>query len=228
MKKLLISAGPTHEAIDAVRYIANRSSGRMGIAIAEAGREAGWEVTLLLGPVSTAPPKRMRVERFTSTADLSRLLEEHFTECNVLIMAAAVADYRPAKSLPSKLQRNPETLRLELVPTPDLVQACAKKRKPHQRILGFALEDLESLDDRAMQKLRGKKLDAIVANPIETMGSADIAAKVFTPDGKVHEMQKGASIDKTAFATWLVDWIERVLFTPSDSGGQSPPYCKSK
>ena len=87
----LITAGPTHEAIDAVRYVANHSSGRMGIALTNAARDTGCDVTLLLGPVQTEPPKGVHIERFTSTDDLQRLLETHFPLCDVLVMAAAVA-----------------------------------------------------------------------------------------------------------------------------------------
>ena len=211
MKRVLITAGPTHEAIDAVRYIANRSSGRMGIAIAEAARDAGWDVTLLLGPVCTSPPEHVRVERFTSTDDLARLLDANFPTCEVLIMAAAVADYLPANPAQDKLPRNSEGLRLELVPTPDLVQLCARKRQSHQRIVGFALEEPESLDARAMQKLRTKQLDAIVANPLGTMDSECIAAKIFTPDARTHWPVHAGTINKLSFAKWLVGWIETEL-----------------
>ena len=204
---MLITAGPTHEAIDAVRYIANRSSGRMGIAIAEAARDARWDVTLLLGPVCAAPPEGVRVEHFTSTDDLKRLLDVHFASCDVLIMAAAVADYRPVHASSAKLPRGSGNLTLELTPTADLVKACAEKRQPHQRIVGFALQEPSRLDERAAKKLRDKNLDAIVANPLETMGSGQIAAKVFTPDGRVHSPEQGGTIDKQAFAKWLVEWI---------------------
>ncbi len=212
MKRVLVTAGPTHESIDAVRYIANRSSGRMGIAIAEAARDADWEVTLLLGPVSATPPEKLHTERFTSTADLQRLLEVHFPACDVLIMAAAVADYALAKPSSGKLPRDKENLRLELVPTPDLVAACAEKRQQHQQIVGFALEEPARLDQRAAMKLRTKQLDAIVANSLETMGSDLIAAKIFTPDGSVHTPPNHAPIDKRTFAAWLMDWIEGHLF----------------
>ncbi len=208
MKRMLITAGPTHEAIDSVRYISNRSSGRMGIAIAAAARDAGWDVTLLLGPVCAAPPERVRVERFTSTDDLKRLLDVHFATCDVLIMAAAVADYRPVHASSVKLPRGSGNLTLELTPTVDLVKACAEKRQPHQRIVGFALEEPALLNERAMQKLRSKKLDAIVANPLETMDSERVAAKVLTADGRVHAPEQDGTIDKQAFAKWLVDWID--------------------
>jgi phosphopantothenoylcysteine decarboxylase/phosphopantothenate--cysteine ligase len=180
----------------------------MGIAIAAAARDAGWDVTLLLGPVCAAPPEGVRVEHFNSTDDLVRLLDVHFATCNVLIMAAAVADYRPVRASSSKLSRGSGNLTLELTPTADLVKACAEKRKLHQRIVGFALEDPKQLDARALEKLRKKSLDAIVANPLETMGSERINAKVFTPDGSTHTPEQARTMDKSAFARWLVNWIE--------------------
>ncbi len=104
-RQLLITAGPTHEPIDQVRYLANRSSGRLGVCLAEAGQAAGWTVTLLLGPVSLPPPESVRTLRFESAADLDRLLIDEFPRCDVLIMAAAVADYRPRQADVSKLER---------------------------------------------------------------------------------------------------------------------------
>jgi phosphopantothenoylcysteine decarboxylase/phosphopantothenate--cysteine ligase len=212
MKRMVITAGPTHEAIDAVRYIANRSSGRMGIAIAEAAHDAGWDVTLLLGPVGEAGPDRIRVERFTSTEDLERLLAVAFPECDVLMMAAAVADYRPKSMSGQKIPRVDGRFSLELESTPDLVGACAKIKKQHQLIVGFALEEPSRLNERAVQKLRDKNLNAIVANPLETMGSGQIAAKVFTPDGREHFPPHDGTMDKQVFAKWLVGWIEREFF----------------
>lgn len=211
MKRMLITAGPTHEAIDAVRYIGNRSSGRMGIALAEAARDAGWDVTLLLGPVASSPPCGVQVERFTSANDLSNLLSKHFADCDVLVMAAAVADFRPISLGTGKIERGRETLTLQLQPTPDLVAGCSSSKKPGQKIIGFALEVSARLDERAAQKLRIKKLDAIVANPIETLDSPRIAAKVLTPDGRVYAPPSGTSIDKSQFAAWLISWITTEL-----------------
>lgn len=214
MKCMLISAGPSHEAIDTVRYIANRSSGRMGSALAQAAYAAGWHVTLLLGPVPEAPLREFRVERFTSTDDLRRLLDEHFATCDVLIMAAAVADYTPAIKETGKLPRQRDGLVLKLIPTPDLVAACAARRKPHQRVIGFALEEPLQLDKRAAEKLRSKKLDAIVANALGTMNSEMISAKLLTPDGKVHCPPTPGPLHKSDFAEWLIRWIDQNLLGP--------------
>ncbi len=206
-RRLLITAGPTHEPIDAVRYLANRSSGRLGLALAAAAREAGWDVTLLLGPVATAPPAGVTTQRFESTADLAARLEACFPECDVLIMAAAVADYRPRPVARGKLPREGAEVRLELEPTPDLVAACAARKRPGQRLIGFALEEAAELEVRAAEKLRRKGLDAIVANPLETMGAADIRAVVLTAGGERLIPAEGRPLDKAAFARWLIAWL---------------------
>jgi phosphopantothenoylcysteine decarboxylase/phosphopantothenate--cysteine ligase len=217
---ILITAGPTHEAIDDVRYLANRSSGRMGIALAEAAREAGCEVTLLLGPVPIEPSwqdcgstdalchslSAFRVERFESTADLQRLLDSHFLACDVLIMAAAVADYRPVVRTSGKLPRHGGQRTLDLEPTPDLVAGCVARRRGGQRIIAFALGEPEQLACRAIEKMRSKGVDAIVANPLVTMGSDSITAVVYTPTGETFTPNPPTG-DKQAFAVWLVRWL---------------------
>jgi phosphopantothenoylcysteine decarboxylase/phosphopantothenate--cysteine ligase len=238
-RRMLITAGPTREPIDAVRYIANRSSGRMGVALAEAARDAGWNVTLLLGPVSLDPPAGVQIIPFESTADLAELLEEHFPACDVLIMAAAVADYRPrrasapqsasgpkseprrvsertvhAEDLPPdrKLPRYDQPLVLELEPTPDLVAQCTARKRPDQRIIGFALEQSTALAERAREKLARKGLDAIVGNPLSTMGAADVTATVFTATGGVITLPgpraASAPVSKGEFARRLIEWVD--------------------
>ncbi len=210
-RHMLITAGPTHEPIDAVRYIANRSSGRMGLALAAAARDAGWRVTLALGPVALAEPAGVAAHRFQTTAELAALLDEHFPRCDVLVMAAAVADYRPRAASAGKLPRGTGPLTLELEPTPDLVAACAARKRPGQRIVGFALESAQELERRAADKLRRKGLDAIVANPLATMGAADVRATVFTAAGGRVELAADEALSKEDFARRLVAWIESDL-----------------
>lgn len=211
--RILITAGPTHERVDDVRYLANRSSGQMGVALAEAAARAGAEVTLLLGPVAIQPAHQgpgvppIRVERFESTADLQHLLQKHFATCDVLIMAAAVADYRMPAGLTGKLPRKGDKLVLELEPTPDLVAHCATQRRPDQFIVAFALEEPANLQQRAQEKMRAKGVDAIVANPLETMGSRLVSAAVYTADGRRFAPET-ASTHKQAFACWLFQWIQ--------------------
>jgi len=210
LSRILITAGPTHERIDDVRYLANRSSGLMGIALAQAARDVGCEVTMLLGPVSKetrlAADECSTVHAFESTADLQRLLDEHFPDCDVLIMAAAVADYRPAAQSAGKLPRKGERLILELEPTPDLVAGCAARKRGDQRIIAFALEEPARLHDRAVEKMRTKSVDAIVANPLGTMGSTSVSATIYTARGET-STPPAESLDKPAFAAWLIAWM---------------------
>jgi len=241
-RAMLITAGPTHEPLDAVRYLANRSSGQLGLCLAEAARDAGWRTTLLLGPIARPPPTDVQTLRFESTADLARLLEKHFSLCDVLIMAAAVADYRPRQVMDGKRPRTGQKWLLELEPTPDLLAACSARRRPGQRIVGFALEDQPSLDQRARQKLQAKGLDAIVASPLETMGSDQIRPVILTRAGHKIVPQLGTLtattppaaggaaylLTKRAFATWLIEWIERQWFSPpTTTGGPDASGCRA-
>ena len=148
--KILVTAGPTREPIDAVRFISNRSSGKMGIALASAALEAGHEATLLLGPgpEDHTAPSACRLIRFGSAAELQQLLESHWPEHQVLVMAAAVADYRPSEPFDGKISRDPDrALTLHLEPVPDLVARMAAARRPDQRVVAFALEEPEALEE---------------------------------------------------------------------------------
>lgn len=208
--RILITAGPTREPIDDVRFISNRSSGRMGIALADAAADAGHEVTLLLGPVlvHAAAHERCEVVRFQTAADLQRLLEQHFPSCEVLIMAAAVADYRPAQRVEGKLPREEGGgLSLRLEPIPDLVAAVAQSKRPGQRVIAFALEEPDRLEARADEKMRRKGVDAIVANPLETMEDPRIAPVLLTASGG--RIDPGP-MSKPDFARWLVAQLPRV------------------
>jgi phosphopantothenoylcysteine decarboxylase / phosphopantothenate---cysteine ligase len=209
--RLLITAGPTYEPIDAVRFIGNRSSGRLGVAVAESAAERGWAVTLLLGPTRTEPSdSRIRVARFRTTADLQALLRAELPRHDVLVMAAAVADYRPkagAADLYGKTRRTDAGLTLELEATPDLLAECATLRRPDQLVVGFALEPREEMLASARSKLARKKLDLIVANPLETMDGDRIEAVVLGKDGSEHRTD--GPITKVAFAGWLLSLVER-------------------
>lgn len=217
MNRWLITAGPTYEPIDAVRFIGNRSSGRVGTAIAAAAARGGAsgngsasnaQVTLLVGPVDSSVlkdlPENVTVERFTSAADLQALLRKRWPEHDVLVMAAAVADYRLHNVSSGKLPRSDvgESMRLTLSPTPDLVAEMSKIKRGDQRIIGFALEDPADLRERAMRKLSRKGLDAIVANPLETMDAETIAPTLFKADGSE---QSPGSMPKAEFGRWIVE-----------------------
>ncbi len=212
--RLLITAGPTQEPIDAVRFIGNRSSGRMGIALAAAAIERGWATTLLLGPTPLDPPApragaagSIRVERYRTAADLRAALARHWPHHDVLVMAAAVADYRPAPTAgadaDTKLKRTGARLHLELEPTEDLVAEAAAAARTDQVVIGFALEPAATLEAEARRKLVAKGLDAIVANPLDTMDSDRISASLHTASGET--FVPPADMTKADFATWLLD-----------------------
>ncbi len=208
MPRLLITAGPTHEPIDSVRYIANRSSGRLGMALAESGAARGWPVELLLGPVGEVTAVAgVSVRRFVTTADLERLLMERFPHCDILIQAAAVADFRPLAGPggAGKIERSSEGLTLRLESTPDLVAACTRVRRADQRVVAFALEARETMLERARAKLERKGVDFIVANPLETMESGEIEGFLLRP----HETGANTPgpLPKRDFAEWLLDQL---------------------
>ena len=207
--RILITAGPTREPIDDVRFISNRSSGQMGFALAQAASAAGHEVTLLLGPVLLPPSvaERVNVIRFNTTADLEVLLAEHFPKCDVLVKAAAVADYRPARYIKGKTPRG-NGLKIELEPTPDLVAGCAKTKRADQTIIAFALEDPLVLETRAVEKMQRKKVDAILANPLQTMDASDIEPILFYADGR---RDAPGRMGKPELAKWLIGQIPAVV-----------------
>lgn len=241
-RRMLITAGPTHEAIDPVRFLGNRSSGKLGVALAAAAHAAGWQVTLLLGPtkVDAPPPDRWRTERFVSTDDLAALLDVHLPQCDVLVMTAAVADYRPRHRSATKLPRTDAGMSIELEPTPDLVARCVDRKRADQVIVAFALEDPADLEARARRKMHRKGVDAIVANPLSTMDADTIDAHVLIADPRKLSPRKAADnpeipriprpippegsaesaggdlhpgpMPKVEFAAWLVDWLDH--FTP--------------
>ena len=202
-RKLLITAGPTREPIDEVRYISNRSSGQLGIALAEAAADVGHEVTLLLGPVLVPSTlgDRVAVRRFTTTAELEALLREAFPTHDDLIMAAAVADFRVASALMGKTERK-KALEIKLEGTPDLVAGVAANKRSDQRVIAFALEEPHQLEARAVAKMRRKGVDAIVANPLVTMDAPGIDALLLWADGR---KQRPGAMGKPAFARWLVE-----------------------
>ena len=206
--KLLISAGPTREPIDAVRFIGNRSSGKLGILLAEYAASLGWDTTLLLGPTCKTPASEsVRLEQFVSTYDLQLLLESHATGCDVLVMAAAVADFTPAKAEPSAKLRRSETknLTLSLRPTPDLLARCCQSAGPSQLMVGFALEPAAELIESARNKLGRKNADLIVANPLETMESGEIHASIVaSPPLSAYERCTEGKVSKAEFARWLL------------------------
>jgi phosphopantothenoylcysteine decarboxylase/phosphopantothenate--cysteine ligase len=163
---VLITAGPTYEAIDPVRGVTNRSSGRMGYAIAEAALARGARVTLVSGPVSIDPPAASNVIRVQSAAEMHNAVMSHLEEATIAVMAAAVADYRPVEAAVQKIKKDGQSLVLELEPTEDILAAVG--REGGSRVLiGFAAET-EQLVTNARKKLFAKGADLIVANDVSS------------------------------------------------------------
>ncbi len=200
----------------------------MGIGLFDAAVERGYSTTLLLGPTPFGPtpfgptlngptnaPRsdaRGTVERFQTASELESLLARHFPACDILIMAAAVADYRPRMSEIAKIPRTNSPITLVLDPVPDLVARCAALRTPRQFVVGFALGPADSLLNAARDKLARKRLDAIVANPIGTMESGTIDSAVLWASGGT--VDRPGELTKEQFAAWM---IERTVARAAES-----------
>lgn len=183
--RFLITAGPTREFLDPVRFLSNRSSGKMGYALARAASRPG-KVTLVSGPVSLKPPAGVEFVPVTTTAELLAALEQRFAQCDILIMAAAVCDYRPRRMSKSKIKKTGGTLELELVQNPDVVATIAR-RKQHQFVIGFAAET-DGLLTHAQEKLHRKNLDCIVANNARAMDADTNRVTLLYRDGRVEQL----------------------------------------
>ena len=186
-QRVLVSAGPTQEPIDAVRFISNYSSGKMGYAIAEAARDRGAEVVLVTGPSSLTPPPGVTTVSVTTASEMTDALSRHFSAATVLIMAAAVADFRPKNQAAQKLKKQGKSeLVLELEATPDIL-AMLSARRTSQIVIGFAAET-EHVLSHAKDKLRGKGLDLIIANDVTQagggFGSDDNAVVILSAAGE--------------------------------------------
>jgi phosphopantothenoylcysteine decarboxylase/phosphopantothenate--cysteine ligase len=168
-ERVLVSAGPTREAVDPVRYLSNHSSGKMGYAIARAARRRGAEVVLVSGPSDLPAPLGVRTRMVSSAAEMARALEEEFRSASILVMAAAVADYRPRRPAGRKMKKSAASLSLDLERTEDILAGLAA-RKGRRLVVGFAAET-NDVAQEARRKLREKRLDLIVANDVTAAGA---------------------------------------------------------
>ena len=170
-KTILINAGPTREAIDPVRFISNHSSGKMGIAIAEAASELGAKVNLVLGPVNIKPSRHdIIVTNVTNAASMAESCISKFPSCDIAILSAAVADYTPANVRNSKIKKEKGDLNLVLKPTTDIAATLGRMKKKGQLLVGFALETDNEIEN-AGKKLKSKNLDLIVLNSLKEEGA---------------------------------------------------------
>jgi phosphopantothenoylcysteine decarboxylase / phosphopantothenate---cysteine ligase len=169
-KKVLITAGPTYEAIDPVRFIGNHSSGKMGFALAEAALELGAQVTLITGPVSLTANEQIRRINVVSADEMFNACVEQFPHSDITIMSAAVADYKPENTAKQKIKKTENAKQLILQQTKDILLHLGKMKKKKQLLVGFALET-DNEKQNALKKLKEKNLDIIVLNSMKTKGA---------------------------------------------------------
>jgi phosphopantothenoylcysteine decarboxylase/phosphopantothenate--cysteine ligase len=162
--RFLVTAGPTREPIDPVRYISNRSSGKMGYAIANAALAAGHEVVLISGPVHIDPPRAAKLICVSTSDEMFCAVHQHAFDCDVFVMCAAVADYKPAKISATKIKKRAADFSLELVPTRDILALLSTQNRQFL-VVGFAAET-NDVEKNARRKLQRKNLDIVVANDV--------------------------------------------------------------
>src|SRR5947208_12721067 len=209
--RVLVTAGGTREAIDSVRYIGNRSSGRMGVAIAEEAARRGAEVTLIAANVAIEPGEGVEVVSVHTAAELEEASRAAFPGADVLFMAAAVADFRPAESLDDKIKKTGrDGLSLELEPTTDVLAALSAERRPGQTLVGFAAEHGGDPAEHGKVKLERKRVDAVVVNDISDPAigfeSPDSEATLVTAAG-TRKVPRGP---KAAVAAAIVDVVQEL------------------
>ena len=206
-KTVLITAGPTREALDPIRFLSNRSSGRMGVALAVEARARGARVLLVHGPLAVHMPKDVEKIPVASAREMLAAVQECWEEVDIAVFAAAVANYESAEQSPGKIQGG-ETLTLQLTRTPDIARWAGENRRPDQVLVGFCAES-KDLIEAAEAKLRNKRLDLICANPIGTPGVGFDAEQnqiaLLDRDGGRSDSPQA---DKIVIADWSWDGIQ--------------------
>ncbi len=212
-KKILVTAGPTQEPIDPVRYIGNRSSGKMGFAIANAAALRGAAVTLVTGPVALKSPRNVRRIDVDTACEMHEAVTKEFSATDVVIMAAAVADYAPSNPTDQKIKREVQAsdmMTLSLKKNPDILKSLGEQKK-HQVLVGFALETNDGIEN-AKKKLASKHLDAIVLNNVYDEGAAfgtdTNIVTLLTKDGKSEQLPKLSKFD---VANRILDRVVQML-----------------
>jgi phosphopantothenoylcysteine decarboxylase/phosphopantothenate--cysteine ligase len=225
--RVLVTAGGTREPIDPVRYIGNRSSGRMGLSLAAAAARRGADVTVVAANVSLPSPVGVRVVAVQTAAELLDACEARFDAADVLLMAAAVADFRPRAAAAAKIKKNAGPPALELEPTIDVLGTLSARRRPGQVLVGFAAETGDGAIAYGREKLERKRLDAIVINDVGAEGigfdSADNEVTVVTADGVALELERAG---KDVIADGVLSRIDQLLTHggSEDSAAGAGPY----
>ena len=214
-KRVLVTAGATREPIDAVRFLSNHSSGRMGVAVAREAARRGADVTLVAGAMEVSPPPGVRIERVETVAELAEVVARELPMSDALVMAAAPADFRPAHLALGKIKKTSAPAAIELAPTVDVLRETRDHRKAGAVIVGFALETSAVLES-ARGKLRDKALDLVVANRAGVAGEgfgSDTNRVTFVSSGGDEELPL---LSKDAVAAALLDRVERVMMEKSN------------
>jgi phosphopantothenoylcysteine decarboxylase/phosphopantothenate--cysteine ligase len=203
--RILVTAGPTREFFDTVRFISNPSSGKMGYALARAARRRGHTVVLISGPVALRPPEGVQLIRVVSAAEMSKACKRAFTRCDAVIMTAAVCDYTTTRRVHHKLKKRARPERIRLVPTEDILAALGR-RKRGRVLIGFAMEDHDA-HRHAEAKLRRKNLDAILLNGPENIGGNMARMELLTVGGK---WEKWKLATKNSVASRVIQLVEEL------------------
>ena len=202
--RILVTAGPTREHLDDVRFLSNASSGRMGFACARAARRAGHRVTLVTGPVPLPDPPGVRTVRVTGALEMRRAVLKAYPRADAVIMTAAVGDYRPARRFPGKMKKGARVLQVRLVRTPDILRELGS-RKGRRVLVGFALEVRDAARE-ALRKAAEKNLDLVVLNSPRAFGAGRMDAEVFRGGRAVRRFRRAA---KETVAGWIVAEVGR-------------------
>ncbi|WP_448588321.1 bifunctional phosphopantothenoylcysteine decarboxylase/phosphopantothenate--cysteine ligase CoaBC [Thermocrinis sp.] len=202
-KKVLITVGATREFIDKVRFISNQSSGKTGFAIARVLWWYGADVEIVAGYTEEKPPPEIKTVRVVSAEEMLKAVLERLEDIDLLVMNAAVSDYRPSERFEGKLKKS-HSLELSLIKNPDILEEVAKLKPKNLRVVGFALEEESVLLQNAEEKLRKKDLDLLVANPIDTMGKESHRGYLLFKDGRKIPFSFG---EKLGFAEFLVSHL---------------------
>lgn len=211
-QRVVITAGPTHEAIDPVRFIGNHSTGKMGIALANELASRGAEVTLVLGPSSLLPDEEVNLVKVTTAEEMLEATSQVIDSADIAIFAAAVADFRPRKTWPDKLKRGDlSAMELELVANPDIAALLGERKKPNQYFVGFALESTAGVEE-AKRKMQSKNFDAIVLNSLQDAGAGFAhetnKVTIFDREGAIEAYELKS---KSAVAHDIVSFIHKRL-----------------
>ena len=209
--RILITAGPTREYLDDVRYLSNASSGQMGYALVRAALAAGHEAVLVSGPVALEPPEGCEFHAIETTAHMREACVELFPACDGVIAAAAVCDYRPRQRIAGKLAKTGGPISIDMIETDDVLAELGRG-KQQRWVVGFALE-AENPRENALQKLRAKNCDVVVLNAPSAIGAANNSVELIDKNGSVLAQWSGSKADVAAS---LIEWVDGHLASAAD------------